>query len=161
MMQAPVDSALAVYIRATNGSVIDTEVVYLDVTQHATQITHTYSQQVQNALDLTAKNAPLDELASSIGIAVCAMSYRYNVSFGCGTRYAGISDPGMGVTTISALFIITLLLPSDLNRLLIYGKLIFALRPAVPCKYITLSDTLVLFLAFCAERFNAFCTCCE
>lgn len=57
MMQAPVDSALAIYIRATNGSVIDTEVVYLDVTQHATQISHTYSQQVQNALNLTAQNA--------------------------------------------------------------------------------------------------------
>jgi len=57
MMRAPVDSALAIYIRSTDGSVIDTSVVYLDVTQHATQISHTYSQQVQNALNLTAQNA--------------------------------------------------------------------------------------------------------
>lgn len=57
MMQAPADSALAIYIRATDGSVIDTSVVYLPVTQHATQISHTYSQQVQNALNLTAQNA--------------------------------------------------------------------------------------------------------
>jgi len=57
MMQAPVDSALAIYIRATTGSVIDTQVVYLDVTQHATQISHTYSQQVQNALNVSAQNA--------------------------------------------------------------------------------------------------------
>jgi len=57
MMKAPTDSALAVYIRAKNGSVIDTEVVYLDITQHSTQISHTYSTQVQNALNLTAQNA--------------------------------------------------------------------------------------------------------
>jgi len=57
MMQAPSSSALAVYIRSTSGSVIDTSVVYLDVNQHATQITHTYSQQVQTSLNLTAQNA--------------------------------------------------------------------------------------------------------
>jgi hypothetical protein len=56
MFKAPTDSALAVYIHATNGSVIDTEVVYLPVTQHATQINHTYSQQVQASLNLTAQN---------------------------------------------------------------------------------------------------------
>jgi hypothetical protein len=57
MMHAPADSALAIYIRVTNGSVIDTSVVYLDVTQHSTQISHTYSQKVQDALNITAKNA--------------------------------------------------------------------------------------------------------
>jgi hypothetical protein len=57
MFKAPADSALAVYIRAKNGSVIDTTVVYLDVTQHSTQISHTYSTKVQNALNLTAQNA--------------------------------------------------------------------------------------------------------
>ena len=57
MMKAPGSSSLAVYIRSSSGSVIDTSVVYLDISQHATQISHTYSQQVQNALNLTAQNA--------------------------------------------------------------------------------------------------------
>jgi len=57
MMKAPGASSLAVYIRTSNGSVIDTSVVYLDVARHATQISHTYSQQVQNALAISAQNA--------------------------------------------------------------------------------------------------------
>ncbi|WP_461449154.1 DUF4270 domain-containing protein [Mucilaginibacter sp.] len=51
MIKAPGDSTLAVYIRASNGSVIDTSVVYLDVTQHASQVKHSFSQQVQTALN--------------------------------------------------------------------------------------------------------------
>jgi hypothetical protein len=51
MIKAPGDSTLAIYIRASNGSVIDTSIVYLDITQHASQVQHSFSQQVQTALN--------------------------------------------------------------------------------------------------------------
>jgi hypothetical protein len=57
LVQAPGDSSLAVYVRVTNGSVTDTAIVYLDAAQHASQISHSYSAQIQKALALTAQNA--------------------------------------------------------------------------------------------------------
>jgi len=56
MIQSPADSSLAIYIRASDGSVIDTSVVYLDVSQHASQISHSYSTQVLSALARSAAN---------------------------------------------------------------------------------------------------------
>jgi hypothetical protein len=57
MFQAPADSALQVYVRITNGSVVDTNLIYLNISEHATQINHVFSTQVQNALSLSAQNA--------------------------------------------------------------------------------------------------------
>jgi hypothetical protein len=57
MFNAPDDSAVQVYVHTKNGSVNDTAVIYMPIVQHATQIVHTYSTQVQNALNLSAHNA--------------------------------------------------------------------------------------------------------
>jgi len=54
MIKAPGDSTLAIYIRAKSGTVIDTSVVYLDISQHASQIQRSFSQQVQAALNSKA-----------------------------------------------------------------------------------------------------------
>ena len=50
MMFNPPDS-LAVYIRAASGTVIDTEIVVLPITQHASYINHVRSATVQNAIN--------------------------------------------------------------------------------------------------------------
>jgi hypothetical protein len=57
MFQAPADSSLQVYIRATNGTVVDTSLVYLNITEHASEVIHSYSAQVQAALNRSAQNA--------------------------------------------------------------------------------------------------------
>lgn len=49
MMQAPADSALEVHIRTIDGTSIDTSVVYLNISQHAAQISHVYSSAVKAA----------------------------------------------------------------------------------------------------------------
>jgi hypothetical protein len=50
MIAAPGDSSIAVYIRAKNGSTIDTSVVYMNMAQHASYINHIYSAQVNHAI---------------------------------------------------------------------------------------------------------------
>jgi hypothetical protein len=72
-MLQPADS-LAVYIHTLDGSVIDTSVVYLNITQHASQISHTYSQKVLDALNHTK---PSDTVIYLQGLA----SLRAKISF--------------------------------------------------------------------------------
>jgi len=82
MLQAPADSSLAIYIRATNGSVIDTSVVYLDVSEYAAQISHSYSTQVANAIARTAANtANHTNLSDSIVYMQGLASLRTKISF--------------------------------------------------------------------------------
>jgi hypothetical protein len=50
MITAPGDSSLAVYMRNINGTTIDTVVLYMNISQHAAQITHVYSSAVKNAV---------------------------------------------------------------------------------------------------------------
>jgi hypothetical protein len=57
MFQAPGDSSLQVYIRATNGTVVDTSLVYLNITEHASEVIHSYTAQIQAALNRSAQNA--------------------------------------------------------------------------------------------------------
>jgi hypothetical protein len=51
MIASPGDSSIAIYYRTISGTTIDTVLTYLDVNMHAAYITHTYSQQVTNALN--------------------------------------------------------------------------------------------------------------
>jgi hypothetical protein len=57
MFQPPTDNSVEVYVRIKNGTVVDTSVIYLNISQHASQIVHSFSTQVQNALNLSARNA--------------------------------------------------------------------------------------------------------
>jgi hypothetical protein len=57
MFKNPGDSSLAIYVRTQNGTVADTALIYMNITQNATQIVHSFSTQVQNALNLSARNA--------------------------------------------------------------------------------------------------------
>lgn len=57
MMQAPADSALEVHIRTINGNTIDTTVVYLNVSQHAAQISHVYSAAVNKVKNDTTNHS--------------------------------------------------------------------------------------------------------
>jgi len=75
MIKTPGDSSLAVYIRAVNGNTIDTSVVYLNISQHASQITHVYSAAVNAALHNTTTH--LDSLIYLQGLA----SLRSKISF--------------------------------------------------------------------------------
>jgi hypothetical protein len=70
MIKAPGDSTLAIYIRAKSGTIIDTSVVYLDISQHASQVQRSFSQQVQTALKNATSTSSLVYLEGLSGTRV-------------------------------------------------------------------------------------------
>jgi len=75
MLQAPADSALEVHIRTLNGTTIDTSVVYLNISQHAAQISHVYSSAVNKVTHDTTNRT--DSLVYLQGLS----SLRAKISF--------------------------------------------------------------------------------
>jgi len=59
MIKTPGDSTLVIYIKSKTGTVVDTSQVYLDISEHASLVQHTFSAQVQAALNNKTSSANL------------------------------------------------------------------------------------------------------
>lgn len=68
MLQAPSDSSIAIYIRSTVGTTVDTSVVYLNSQTYASSIRHVYTPQVLKALSHTTPSDTVIYLQGLAGL---------------------------------------------------------------------------------------------
>jgi len=68
MLQAPSDSSIAIYIRSTVGTTVDTSVVYLNSQTYASSIRHVYTPQVLKALNHTTPSDTVIYLQGLAGL---------------------------------------------------------------------------------------------